>query len=169
MSCAIVFGENDPCAGNLFHVSKFSRLPFILQIKDHSRKLESLHSELKFRWGIHVGDAPKLILYCKPLIGRKYMFRGHDQVSFQKEEKETPSRAESKKLCSKCFSNPQVTIEKQWSDTDVPVLHNTIISDLEEHETEVANFKTLEEVFVENTPVFLMTLNEYGLQVSLMD
>ncbi|XP_022665061.1 5'-3' exoribonuclease 1-like isoform X2 [Varroa destructor] len=105
--------------------------------KDCARKVENLQSKLRIRWGIDTGEGnQKLLITCKPLVGRKYIYKNDDQV----------------------------TIERQWAEQEKIVLHSTMVCGLREHEQEVAQFQTISDVFVKDKLVFLLSPNEYGMK-----
>ncbi|OQR74774.1 5'-3' exoribonuclease 1 isoform X1-like, partial [Tropilaelaps mercedesae] len=108
-----------------------------IEAKEFSHTAEGLTNQLRTRWGIETGEkSSKLLITCRPIIGRKYIYQNGDQV----------------------------TIERQWADQETVVLHSTIISGVREHEVEVAQFRTVRDVFSKDKLVFLLSPNEYGLK-----
>lgn len=109
-----------------------------LKEKEFPRKVESLATALRTRWGIEAGESgSNLLITCKPLIGRKYVYKNGDQV----------------------------TIERQWADQESVVLSSATVHSLREQAQDVAEFQTVRDVFAMDKLVFILNLLEYGKMV----
>lgn len=104
------------------------------------REVDSLAERYMNRWGTDVGTTQRVV-YAKPISGRRYI----------------------------CSFQGNVTLERQWQAKPEPFLGQTVVKDIAVFNQSFCQFKTLEELFLPKTKVFLLGNPHYGCAGEVLD